>query len=279
MQIEKEGRVFEVELRDDGTADTVVAVNGREHRFDSEGIGRDEQTGALLDEELRELGEQVIANMDDEEFKKAPLAKEADIVQKMTKRAAALDWLGTIPDERYYDHVIPALQDMTSELAGEVSADVGLDTDTDLGADLFERLTDIVVESWLRHLTGEQESEIEQPQHTKAEEGAYERAKRADCDSASSEELEAAADKLAELQAQAEAEDLLSTEEREEHDKAILKDIVDRQGVDGVVTLLKDVCELRAEQAKTGEQDKSAAQTYRQMAHKLDEFIGWYYNG
>lgn len=45
---------------------------------------------------------------------------------------------------------------------------------------------------------------IEQPQHTKVEEEAYERAKRADCDSASSEELEAAADKLAEIESQAE---------------------------------------------------------------------------
>lgn len=109
-------------------------------------------------------------------------------------------------------------------------------------------------------------------------EEAIERAMRADADSASSEELEAAADKLAEVEAQAEAEDLLSTEEREEHDKAVLEDIVDRQGVDGVISMLRDVCHLKAKRLQAKRKDKVAARMFRAVARKLDEFIGWYYN-
>ncbi len=105
------------------------------------------------------------------------------------------------------------------------------------------------------------------------EEDAIEKGMQADADSASLEELEAAADKLAEVEAQAEAEDLLSTEEREEHDRAVLEDIVARQGIDGAISVLRDICRLKA-----GRKDGAAACTFRAMARKLDDLIGWYYN-
>lgn len=108
-------------------------------------------------------------------------------------------------------------------------------------------------------------------------EEAVKAATRADADSASTEELEAAANKLAEVEAQAEAEDLLSTEEREEHDKAILEDIVDRQGIDGVASMLRDICHLKAEHLRSNWQDETSAATMKQCAEELDSFIGWYY--
>ena len=118
---------------------------------------------------------------------------------------------------------------------------------------------------------------IEQPQHTKAEEEAYERAKQADAESASSEELEAAAEILHQVGEAAEAEDVLSTEEREEHDKAVLEDIMDRHGVDGVASMLRDICRLKAEHLRSNRQDETSAVIWEQYAEELDSFVGWYY--
>ena len=100
-----------------------------------------------------------------------------------------------------------------------------------------------------------------------------------DTSSTNREELEAAADILAEVETQFKAEELLSTEEREEHDKAILEEIMNRQGVDGVISMLKDICNLKAKYLRTHKKDKLTAELYTSMASKLDDFIGWYYTG
>ena len=59
MDITVEGRTFSCRLVDDGTLDTVVSVNGREYRFDSEGVART-LDGTIPARELRRLFEEVI---------------------------------------------------------------------------------------------------------------------------------------------------------------------------------------------------------------------------
>ena len=61
MKIMVDGQDYEVQLLDDGTLDTVIEVDGIEHRFSGEFAAhwRDE-TGALSEEGLKELAANVI---------------------------------------------------------------------------------------------------------------------------------------------------------------------------------------------------------------------------
>jgi len=61
---------FEVELVDDGTLDTVIAINGQEYRFDQDfaSMWRDEATGELSKDGLTELALDALSNMEEEEY-------------------------------------------------------------------------------------------------------------------------------------------------------------------------------------------------------------------
>jgi len=61
MKIMVDGQDYEVQLLDDGTLDTVIEVDGIEHRFSGEFAAhwRDE-TGALSEEGLKELAANAI---------------------------------------------------------------------------------------------------------------------------------------------------------------------------------------------------------------------------
>lgn len=69
---------FEVSLVDDGTMDTVIDINGREFRFDSEfaSYWRDEETGELSDEGLEELALDALSTMEPEEYQELLSDKE-----------------------------------------------------------------------------------------------------------------------------------------------------------------------------------------------------------
>ncbi len=69
----------------------------------------------------------------------------------------------------------------------------------------------------------------------------------------------------------------MSTEEREEHDKVVLEGITDRQGIDGVASMLRDICHLKAEHLRSNQQDETSAALWEQCAKELDSFVGWYY--
>jgi len=72
-------------------------------------------------------------------------------------------------------------------------------------------------------------------------------------------------------------DDLLSTEERKEHDKAVLEDIVDRHGIDGVASMLRDVCRQKVKHLRTDRRDEDSVKVMEQCAEELDSFVGWYY--
>jgi hypothetical protein len=61
---------FEVEHIDDGTPDTVIAINGQEYRFDQDfaSMWRDEATGELSKDGLTELALDALSNMEEEEY-------------------------------------------------------------------------------------------------------------------------------------------------------------------------------------------------------------------
>ena len=59
MEITIDERPFECYLIDDGTLDTVIQIDGIEHRFSSEYVKRDEDR-SLSDEEFYRLAEEVI---------------------------------------------------------------------------------------------------------------------------------------------------------------------------------------------------------------------------
>lgn len=67
MLLIREGRDFVVRLVNDGTLDTVIEVNDVEHRFDSEGVERNED-GSLPEVELIRLADDAIRDMCEEEF-------------------------------------------------------------------------------------------------------------------------------------------------------------------------------------------------------------------
>lgn len=70
MRVVKEGKVFEIDLVDDGTLDTVIAVNGKEYRFSGDAVEREED-GSITPIELLRLGNEAIEDMCEEEFKRA----------------------------------------------------------------------------------------------------------------------------------------------------------------------------------------------------------------
>jgi hypothetical protein len=70
IKLEYDGKSYEVGLVDDGTLDTVISINGKEHRFDQEYAAsfRDEK-GELSAEGLEQLAKEAIELMDVEESK------------------------------------------------------------------------------------------------------------------------------------------------------------------------------------------------------------------
>ena len=65
MRMEYDGQTFEVRLIDDGTLDTVISVDGIEHRFDAEYASSWRfSDGAMSVKDLIELAKQAI---DDDE--------------------------------------------------------------------------------------------------------------------------------------------------------------------------------------------------------------------
>jgi hypothetical protein len=75
MRITREGKVFEVELVDDGTLDIVIAVNGKEHRFSGDAVEREED-GSITPIEVLRLGNEVIEDMCEEEWEEAEWAMD-----------------------------------------------------------------------------------------------------------------------------------------------------------------------------------------------------------
>ena len=56
MNLNHDGESFEVHLLDDGTLDTVIEVDGIEHRFSTEFASRwRDEVGAMSEEGVREL--------------------------------------------------------------------------------------------------------------------------------------------------------------------------------------------------------------------------------
>jgi len=64
------GNELEIYLIDDDTSDTVISVNGREFRFDSEFVSmwRDEETGELSEEGLKELALDAVSSLDQDDY-------------------------------------------------------------------------------------------------------------------------------------------------------------------------------------------------------------------
>lgn len=77
MQIIRYGRVFNVNLVDDGTLDTVIEINGEEHRF----VVERHRDGSLDDAQLTELADVVIDNMDPEEIDAGGRTEESTLLE------------------------------------------------------------------------------------------------------------------------------------------------------------------------------------------------------
>jgi len=70
-----ENNMFNVQLVDDGTMDTVIDINGREFRFDAEfaSYWRDED-GSMTEEGLKQLALDALSSMEEEEYNKLVVA-------------------------------------------------------------------------------------------------------------------------------------------------------------------------------------------------------------
>ena len=89
----------EVYLVDDGTMDTVISVDGEQHRFDGEYASqfRNKQTGAMTAKGLRALAMEVIDGMDDSPQSEAGDKTSPDMYSHMGGMCRGDD-LGESPD-------------------------------------------------------------------------------------------------------------------------------------------------------------------------------------
>ena len=82
---------FEVEHIDDGTPDTVIAINGQEYRFDQDfaSMWRDEATGELSKDGLTELALDALSNMEEEEYDEVKAAGDERSDDQIEEEEAA----------------------------------------------------------------------------------------------------------------------------------------------------------------------------------------------
>lgn len=77
--------------------------------------------------------------------------------------------------------------------------------------------------------------------------------------------------------------DLITEEERSEHNAVVLKDLLDDEGVDGIINCLATLYEEKARIAKMADGDnlglQKEATIFDQIGIRLRHFTAWYYHG
>ena len=66
----------------------------------------------------------------------------------------------------------------------------------------------------------------------------------------------------------------MSDNDIKEHDKKLISEITNRQGIDGVVNMLINFIDKKVNEAKT----QSLKYHFLSIQNRLQQFVDWYYN-